>query len=321
MGAADKSIRYDAVLVAGEGEDSHSVLRQHKAFLKVNDKFVIQHVLETLQQVPGIGDIYVAGPVAKLSEAFHEAGLNLSTPKKIHLVPQKSNLFHNAWHAFLSSLPGYNQVPVTDLFVYREKAVLVVPCDAPLITPREVSYFIDQCDLDQYDFLVGLTPEERMTHFYPAKGQPGMKMAYLHMKEKNYRINNLHMVRPMKVIQRRHINTLYAFRYQKNIVNAILLGIYLMGKEQPKSLQYFSGLQLAMLSSRLGFPKLTKLFSRWTPKKDLEFAISGLMKARFCGLEVPFPGAALDIDNEQDFRTMGIMFDQWRTYLAELTLP
>ena len=218
MGAGDKFRKYDAVLVAGEGEDSHSVLRQHKALLKIKGKFVIQYVIETLQQVPAVADIYVAGPVPKLSAAFEEAGLDLATPKKIHMVQQKSNLFENAWHGFLSTLPGYNEVPVPDLFEYKEKAVLMVPCDAPLITPREVTHFIDSCDLDQYDFIVGLTPEEQMAHFYPQSGQPGMKMAYLHMKEKNYRINNLHMVRPMKVIQRRHINTLYAFRYQKNII-------------------------------------------------------------------------------------------------------
>lgn len=318
MGAVDKIRQFDAILVAGEGEDSHSVLRQHKAFLKIKGKFVIQYVIESLQQVPAIRDIYVAGPKVKLREAFKEAGLNLSSPKKIHLVQQKSNLFENAWHAFLSSLPGYDDDPVPDLFEHKEKAVLMVPCDAPLITSREVIHFIHHCDLDHYDFLVGLTPEERMNHFYPKKGQPGMKMAYLHMKEKNYRINNLHMVRPMKVIQRRHINTLYAFRYQKNIINAILLGIYLMGKEQPKSLQFFSGLQLAMISNRLGFPELTRFFRSWTPKKALEKAISGLMNTRFCGLEVPFPGAALDIDNDRDFRTMGLMFDQWREYLAGL---
>ena len=315
MGAGDKPRQYDAVLVAGEGEDSHNVLRQHKALLKIKGKFVIQHVIQALQQVPAIADIYVAGPVAKLSAAFAEAGLNLSTPKKIHLVPQKSNLFENAWHAFLSTLPGYNQVPVTELFEHKEKAVLMVPCDSPLITPREVTHFMDRCDLDRYDFLVGLTPEEQMTAFYPRDGRPGIKMAYLHMKEKNFRINNLHMVRPMKVIQRRHINTLYAYRYQKNIINAIILGIYLMGKEQPKSIQFFSGLQFAMISRRLGLPKLTRFFSNWTPKKELEKAISGLMNTRFAGLEVPFPGAALDIDNDRDFRTMDIMFDQWRDYL------
>ena len=45
MGAGDKFNKYDAVVVAGEGEDSHSVLRQHKALLKIKGKFVIQHHL------------------------------------------------------------------------------------------------------------------------------------------------------------------------------------------------------------------------------------------------------------------------------------
>ena len=107
----------------------------------------------------------------------------------------------------------------------------------------------------------------------------------------------------------------------KNIINAILLGIYLMGKEQPKSIQFFCGLQFAMISSRLGFPRLTRFFRTWTPKAELEKAISGLMNTRFAGLEVPFPGAALDIDNDRDFRTMGIMFDQWRAYLKGLNPP
>jgi len=318
MGTAEKSTTYDAVLVAGEGADSHRVCDQHKALLKIKDKFVIQHVIETLQQVPSIGNIHVAGPRDKLSAAFKKGGINTTTPKNIKIVQQKSNLFENAWHAFLTSLPGYLPDSKPDLAQFKERAVLIVPCDTPLITPHEVTHFIDHCDMTNYDYVLGLTPEQRMTHFYPHADRPGIKMAYMHMREKNYRINNLHMVRPIKVIQRKHINTMYAFRYQKNVLNAILLGLYLMGKEQPKSLQYLSGLQLAMLCNRLRLKKLTKLFSRWTPKEDLEKAISGLMDTRFQGLEVPYPGAALDIDNDRDYHTMETMFDRWHTYLMEL---
>jgi len=319
MGTVGKSTTYDAVLVAGEGADSHRVCNQHKALLKIKGKFVIQYVIETLQQVPAIGNIHVAGPRDKLSAAFKTGGINTITPKKITIVQQKSNLFENAWHAFLTSLPGYRQGHRSDLTPFKERAVLIVPCDAPLITPHEVTHFIDHCDMNNYDYIAGLTPEQSMTHFYPRADRPGIKMAYMHMREKNYRINNLHMVRPIKVIQRKHINTMYAFRYQKNVLNAILLGLYLMGKEQPKSLQYLTGLQLAMLSRRLRFNKLKNFFSRWTPKEDLEKAISGLMDTRFQGLETPFPGATLDIDNDKDFHTIEIMFDRWRDYLAGLS--
>ena len=318
MGTEKQPKQFDAILVAGEGEDSHRVYRRHKAFLKIKGKYIIQRVLEAIRQVPVIGDIYVAGPVPKLSAVFQEIGLDTRTPKAIHLVEQRANLFENAWHAFIASLPARGGGDSTvDLHAHRDKAVLIVPCDAPLITPDEVAHFIAHSELENYDYVIGLTPEQAMTHFYPQDGRPGIKMAYLHMKEKNYRINNLHMVKPLRVIQRKHINTMYAYRYQKNIINAILLAIYLMGREQPKSLQYFSCLQLAMACTRLNLPKLAVFFSRWAPKEELEKAVSGLMNTRFRGLEVPYPGAALDIDNDRDFRTMEVMFDRWKAYLAK----
>jgi len=33
-------------------------------------------------------------------------------------------------------------------------------------------------------------------------------------------------------------------------------------------------------------------------------------------MEVPFPGAALDIDNDRDYETMQARFDEWREYLS-----
>ena len=39
------------------------------------------------------------------------------------------------------------------------------------------------------------------------------------------------------------------------------------------------------------------------------------MKTRFSTLEVPFPGAALDIDNAKDYEAMKTRFDEWRKYL------
>jgi GTP:adenosylcobinamide-phosphate guanylyltransferase len=319
VGKSENATRYDAILVAGEGTGSHLVCNQHKALLKIKGKFVIQLVIEALQQVPQINRIFVAGPSNKITSAFNTAGINTSSPKKIRVVRQMPNLVENAWHAFLESLPTCHcEGPERNLTPYKDRAVLIVPCDAPLITPREITHFIDHCDLERYDYIVGLTPESSMTHFYPRDGVPGIKMAYLHMRRMNYRINNLHMVRPVKVLKREHINTMYTYRYQKNIVNAVLIGIYLMGKKQPKSLQYFAGLQLAMICSRIRLEKLANFFSAWTPKEELENAISDLMNTRFKGLETPYPGAALDIDNDRDFRTISIMFDPWREYLARL---
>ena len=51
---------YDAILLAGEGESSYKVYHQHKAFLEINGKCIINYVVEALQQVKSIKDIYLS---------------------------------------------------------------------------------------------------------------------------------------------------------------------------------------------------------------------------------------------------------------------
>ena len=53
--------KYDAILLAGEGESSYKVYHQHKAFLEINGKCIINYVVEALQQVDSIKDIYIVG--------------------------------------------------------------------------------------------------------------------------------------------------------------------------------------------------------------------------------------------------------------------
>jgi molybdopterin-guanine dinucleotide biosynthesis protein A len=308
---------YDAIIVAGEEAASHRVLNRHKAFLKIHDQYSISYVIKTLQQVKQIEDLYIVGPTDRLRSIFKEGCIDLCVPKTIHLIDQKRNLYENVWNAFVASLPGHTGDSALSLTTYRDKAVLIVPCDAPLVTVQEVEYFISHCDMDRYDYVLGLTPEKNMEYFYPKAGRPGIKMSYLHMKEKNYRINNLHMVKPVKVKNRDHINKMYAYRYQKKIVNIIQLGLYVIKTDRLRSYKLLVGLQLALKCSGSNLSKLTRFFSKWAPRKDLEKAISRLLGTRFVSLEVPFPGAALDIDNDADFRSLQIMFSEWRNYLEK----
>ena len=45
------------------------------------------------------------------------------------------------------------------------------------------------------------------------------------------------------------------------------------------------------------------------------------MKTRFMALDVPYPGAALDIDNAKDYDAMKYRFDEWWKYLQEYKEP
>lgn len=310
--------KYDAILVAGESKYSYKVRNQYKALLEIDDRYCIQYVIEALQLVSMIDDIYIIGPMEKLTTAFKSAGINLDYPKKVHILEQKDNLLENVWHAFISSLSPLDGHDDTVLEKMAEKAVLVVPCDSPLITPQEVEHFISNCDLDSYDYILGLTPQKNMEYFYPQGNRPGIKMAYLHMKEKNYRINNLHMVRPVRVRSRIHINKMYEYRYQKRIANMILLVLYLLRIQPLKRIKLLLGLQFSLISAKLDLPLLTALFKKWVPRHELEKAISQILQTRFTSLAVPFPGAALDIDNDEAYEALKCKFDPWRTYLNKL---
>ena len=78
--------KYDVILVAGEGKTSYKVYHQNKAFLTLQGKCVILYVIEALQQVKSIGDIYIVGLKDKLDQVLHSSRLNLEFPKRIHVV-------------------------------------------------------------------------------------------------------------------------------------------------------------------------------------------------------------------------------------------
>ena len=78
--------KYDAILVAGEGKSSYKVHHQNKAFLTINGKCLVHYIVETLQQVESIQDIYVVGHKEKLQQVFLSGHIDLNYPKRIPLL-------------------------------------------------------------------------------------------------------------------------------------------------------------------------------------------------------------------------------------------
>ncbi len=306
---------YDAILLAGEGESSYKIYRQHKAFLPIQNRAIISYVAESLQNVASIRTIFIVGLREKLTRTLLADGVDLNYPKKIKILEQKRNLFENIWSAFLATLPSEGAPDELERPENVNKAVLIVPCDAPLIRPHEVDHFIEHCDTDQYDHILGLTSEETLKPFYPKEGKPGIKMAYLHLSEKSYRINNLHLVKPLKIANRAYIQKMYQYRYQRNFKNFILFGLSLFGKDKFQHYPYYIGLELCLLFSALKLDSLVRYFRTWNRKDGLEKSISTILKTRFTAMEVPYPGAALDIDNQKDYEAMIHCFDEWRETL------
>lgn len=310
--------KFDAILVAGEGESSYKVYHQHKAFLKINDKCIISYVVDALQKVNSIRKIYIVGLQDRLNEVIQEGERDFEYSKPIQVVPQKSNLYENIWHTFLQTIPDGENIADLKNSLYADKAVLIVPCDSPLLTPHEVEYFINHGDIENHDHVLGLTSRRDLEFFYPGDGKPGIKMSYLHLKENSFRVNNLHLVKPIRIENREYIQKMYQYRYQRNFKNLVLFGLSLLGKDKAKHYQYYFGLQMCLLFASLGVESMVEIFRSLTPKKALEKSISTILQTRFIGLEVPFGGAALDIDNDGDYAAMKARFNEWREYLSHL---
>jgi len=308
--------KFDAVLVAGEGESSYKVYHQHKAFLKINNKCIINYVVDALQKVNSIRDIYIVGLRDKLNVIFKGSEADFEYPKPIHIVQQKNNLYENIWHTFLQTIPDGEKMQDPENSACADKAVLIVPCDSPLLTPHEVEHFINHSQIENHDHVLGLTSRQNLEFFYPRDGKPGIKMAYLHLKENSYRINNLHLVKPIRIENREYIQKMYQYRHQRNFKNMVLFGLSLLGKDKAKHYQYYFGIQMGLLFASLGLESMVRVFRSLTPKKALEKSISNILKTRFMGLEVPYAGAALDIDNDRDYEAMKIRFNEWREYLS-----
>jgi len=143
----------------------------------------------------------------------------------------------------------------------------------------------------------------------------------LHLKEKKYRANNLHMVKPIRIKNREYIREIYQFRYQRNIKNVLLFGLSLCKNHKLRDLKLYISFQLSLMFSKLGMESAVNFSRSWAPIKSLRECVSDILQTRAWGLETPFPGAALDIDNDRDYHAILHQFDEWKEYLDRLDQP
>jgi len=300
----------DAVIAAGDGRAARKIFKRNKALLDVAGKPIIRHICEALLSSNEIDRIVVVGP----KESFEEVIGDLD----VHIVGQKRNLAENGWEGFLQTIPEYRQTGIlTDHIIekYRNKYVLFLSGDIPLLTRQEMEEFISKCDMERYDYIAGITLEKTLNLFGPTKGRPGIKMATFHAKDGKFRQNNLHLCKPFVLYD--HIDLIlkiYEFRYQKELKNIIMATIEIV-KLGPWHIGYTLGLyillQLSTGLTALGLGLLARISSFPVTRKRLEKAASAMLGARCTTVETTIGGAALDVDNEKDFLTLSIMYKDW----------
>ena len=309
--------QFDTVLLAGDTGASRMVCNTNKSFLTINGIPLLVYVLRALEKAERVNRICVIGPHERVTRTLQEHHDFLEHTKEVTLCAQGESLFANAWKAFLHLNPDVEGTDSneTDL---REKAVFYVSGDIPLVTPFEIDTFISLCDTDHYDYFLGIAPAENLKHFYPQKGNPGIKTNFFHIKEGRYRQNNLQLVKPLKVTNRNYVQKVYDYRYQRDLSNILKLAFEFLNHHVGlEGFMCYALLHWHQFLSQIHLNPLTLPTRALLPLSFIDRCIARVLGTRFTTTITPFVGAVLDIDNERDFKTMGAMFSSWEHYLKE----
>ena len=97
-----------AILLAGDRGHSRAVRGESKAFLSVDGKPMVVHVIEALLHTPEVREVFVVGDAIRLEKVVSEYGcvqLAARRAKPLHIVPQRGSLYENVWYTFLRTLP------------------------------------------------------------------------------------------------------------------------------------------------------------------------------------------------------------------------
>src|SRR5690606_11908696 len=157
-----------AVVAAGDRRAARAVHGESKPYLMLAGRPLVAHVVEALQAVPEVSEVWVVGDSARLDRVFADPAEQKALRKPLHVVEQFRNLYENAWETYRRLLPGAGPEGRDPADPGDEEiAVLYLSADLPFATPEEISAFVRQSLAADCDYALGLCTEESMTGFYP----------------------------------------------------------------------------------------------------------------------------------------------------------
>lgn len=292
--------------MAGDRNDYRPIAQEsNKAFLQINGKPILQHMLEELRAVVPVKRVFIVGPKEKLEAHVAEQFPNY--PKPIQIYEQKNDLLDNANVPLLAT-------PEDD---GPDRIVFYLPCDTPLMTAEEINQFLERADMSKYDFVTGLCEEKAMSNFAPTDDKPGITMELFSLREGRFRVNNMHVVRPSAISRMDYIREIYSMRYQLKFINGLKLAAGLLTSSAGViGMVYYLGLRLSHNLRHMGLLKASRWVERtFLPMGRGERGISKLLGGTYKCVETDLGGAAIDCDNETDYATICQRYDEWMSKL------
>lgn len=307
----------NAFVLAGDQGARQQICGVNKAFLMLEGRPLLIHVLAALDQVQSIGRIYVVGPRKEIMAVIERALPEVLFTKKIEVLQQKDSLVENILSAYAHSLPGYRDGIDPRRLPHADEPGLFMPADIPFVTASEIEAFIAGADMERYDYCLGVTPEEALVPFYPQGEKPGIKLAYLYIKDKAYRMNNLHLARPYRIGVGGCVQRMYDHRHQRYFGNRFRIAAEILKSPRwPKGLFYYLLAQAATFSMNAGLSPIASLCRRFLRAESVEREVSAFLQTRFKAVETGIGSAALDVDDEESYRIICRSFKEWQARFA-----
>lgn len=303
-----------AIVTAGDRGAAKAIYDESKVFLEIAGRPLVAHVVEALQGVDEISEVWVVGNAVRLEMVLAESKLRTPLTKPLHICEQHRNLYENAWETYKRALPGAppgGREPVSD--ADHDFEVLYISGDLPFATPEEISDFIRRGQALHCDYALGLARAESLDPYLKrADGGPGLEIAFFNTRDGRLRQNNLHLARPSRVRNRHLIEDMYRYRYMREFHNMSALAMRLLFVNRGIVMIFFYlVMHLAGLADRNGLQRLADMIRRLVTVRRVEWGIARIMNCDFRLVVTELGGCAIDVDNEEEYDTIRANFDDW----------
>ena len=313
-----------AVVTAGDSRAAKAVYGKSKIYLEVEGLALVAHVVRALQDCPEIDAVWVVGDPGRLEEALGCEALTRTLRKPLYIVEQQRDLISNCWETYRRILSGDSTCgrdPRDE--ADRDQPVLYLSGDLPLVTPQELSTFVQRARAEGVDYVLGLCPAESLEVFRPVgPDETGITVAYFNTRDGRFRQNNLHFARPGRIGRLDRIEEMYEMRHQKRFWNMSVLALRLVLSRAAglKIAALFGLMHLAGIADRSGRPRLARLLASAVTLEVNRSTIGKILDTRFALGVTESVGAALDVDTEEEYDAICKRYPDWIAEQRERSL-
>lgn len=310
----------NAIILAGEGKDSRKICGESKRHLELNGTPLLVQLVRVLSQVEAVAGICIVGPKQPIQEILSANDVDALT-SHIVVVSQRDNIYQNCEAGVSQFVPEYSDSNSVIDDEHLQMSFLLVPIDMPFVTTNEIEEFIDNSQQQNLDYAVGMTEELHLAMYYSTKSEPGLSLNYLHLKEGNFRLNNLHLIRPFQVANRQFIAKMYTRRHQSNFANVATTAYdFLVGERMGLGpVFFFIYLEILVLLNHLGLRSLVSKMKSRASKDRVAAYTSKLLQARVAIVETTIGGCAADIDSDEDYLAVQSRANEWQDVISQRT--